>query len=164
MAFVVKYHLGNRAPAKNTNLARDTIFSFFVLIFLIFLTIDAAGHGSGDNGDGGAAQAAAGGVAALPSHLHPLTEEMRSTYRTHIVDQLRARTHDNEKPPPLADLIADLRRHPMTGVAFSRSIRNERARLPPQDLRMVDNACAAYLAELEANHGALEVRVVSREV
>jgi hypothetical protein len=145
MAFVVKYQLGHRLPAKNTGLARDTIYGFFTLVFLVLLAFD----GKSNRAD-------------LPPHLRPWFANMKAACRAYIVEQLRTRARDTEKPPPFADFIRDLRRYPQR--PFSDSVRNERARLDAHSLRVLDEKYRDYVTELDTRYGELECTRVPREV
>ncbi|ETI21665.1 hypothetical protein G647_08012 [Cladophialophora carrionii CBS 160.54] len=152
MVFVLKYQLGQHLPAKNTGLARDTIYDFFLLASLILLAFDWKSNN----------KQLSGNRAGLPPHLRPLLADMTAACRAHIVEQLRTRTNDLEKPPPMADLIRDLRRNP--SAAFRGDIVEDRRRLDVQALRMLDERYRAYVTELHTRYGDLRCTRVAREV
>lgn len=139
-AFVVKYHLGNCIPAKNTGLARDTIFGLFMLIFLIAIAFDGTDRRQGTTDR-----------IHLTSDLSALLAKMKAAARTYIIDTLHARANDNEKPPPFKDVVRDLRRTP--NAPFKRGIRDERAALDASSQRLVDEWYREYVTELEGKYG-----------
>ncbi|EXJ56123.1 hypothetical protein A1O7_09054 [Cladophialophora yegresii CBS 114405] len=152
MAFVLKYQLGQHLPAKNTGLARDTIYDFFLLVSLILLTFDAKSNN----------RQRSGYRAGLPAHLRPLLADMTAACRAHIVEQLRTRTGDLEKPPPFADVIRDLRRNP--SATFHRGLVEDRRELDIHALRMLDERYTAFVTELDTRYGDLRCTRVAREV
>lgn len=149
MAFVVKYHLGERIPAKNTALARDTIFGLFTFVFLVLVSVDGTNTAGPDNG------------ARLPPHLGSLLAKMKAASRKSIINQLQARTKDSEKPPPFKDMIRDLRHTP--NALFPGSLRKARRAVDAESLRLVDEAHRQYVTEMEGKYGHLECTRVARE-
>lgn len=157
MAFSLKYHLGNKLPARNTGLARDTIFGLFVLTFLILLTLN------GDDSTSTDAQINGGGTRPISPKLQSLFTQMQSELRGYLINQLRTRVNDNETTlPQFGTLIEELKGDPT--VAFHGPVMGERARLDDNDLNELQRGCDVYLRGLEARFGELAPNVQFREV
>jgi hypothetical protein len=147
---VVKYHLGARLPAQNTGLTRDTIFNVFILIFFMLITCD-----------GRSAQRSGARGAELPSRLRPILKDMQADCRSYILRMLQRRMQDNEKPPPIADLIREV--EATSAAPFCAQTRAARAELDEGSTRLLDRSYTQYVSELQRRYGHLTCSYAARE-
>jgi hypothetical protein len=142
LIIVVRYHLQQHLPLRNTDLARDTVFGLFTVIFL-FLIVRAFSNSS------------------KYIDCPPLLIDMQQEIRLYVVQLVQRAVKAGGIAPPLAPALTTLRRDPRS--AFSYETTNALNQLPHEERTAFLDSLDNYLDTLNRRYGELEGVNLARE-